>query len=262
MKLAPRLFCLAALWLASLPVACTQAETTAESEEDLTGMGTGTYVLDARAWGEHYVDRITFSRGSTFEAEFVSASGVRSLVAGTYDVLPARPNNPDSPVKSDKPTLMLRNDSGGPGASFEFDKEPGSVLRFYHSVRRSSFTLKKDPNYAPAPTNTKTIACTGERVDAKLTLDQAQNRRGTLKITRKASATDRDVPNATVTVTKNENGASRDYLYFEGMSGEQDYYVNMIKSDYERGSGDVKLNLQWAQGGQQWGVGVKCAFAR
>jgi hypothetical protein len=38
--------------------------------------------------------------------------------------------------------------------------------------------------------------------------------------------------------------------------------VNMIKADYERGSGNVKLFLNWAQGGQQWGVPLTCAFAR
>jgi hypothetical protein len=35
----------------------------------------------------------------------------------------------------------------------------------------------------------------------------------------------------------------------------------MIRSDFERGTGAVALNLRWAQGGQEWSVGVQCAFS-
>ena len=50
------------------------------------------------------------------------------------------------------------------------------------------------------------------------------------------------------------------YIYFEGSSGEQDYYVNIIKADFERGRGSVTAHLQWAEGGQQWSIGGTCAF--
>ncbi|MDF2696730.1 MAG: hypothetical protein K0S65_5113, partial [Labilithrix sp.] len=130
----------------------------------------------------------------------------------------------------------------------------------YHSARQVSFTMKRDPSYRPAPTNTKTIACAGNTVDAMLTLDQAQNRRGTLKITRKAAADPHDPPSTSVSVTQTEGGGVPGYVYFEGSNGEQDFYVNMKKDDFERGSGNVGLNLMWAEGGQEWSVGVTCKY--
>ena len=59
----------------------------------------------------------------------------------------------------------------------------------------------------------------------------------------------------------NENGEVPEYVYFEGSHGGQDFYVNMIKTDYERGHGSVELNMHWAEGGQEWSVGARCAFA-
>lgn len=234
------------------------------SEDDLTSLGTGTYVVDSRPsiWGgEYYLARITFSAGKKYEGELVSSSGVKSLIAGKYTILAARPNNPQSPVLSDKPTLYLTSDTGGADPALEFDRLADGGLRLYHSARRVSFTMKKDPTYRPAPTNVKTIGCTGPTVNATLTLDQAQNRRGTLKITRKAGASDRDdPPSVTVPVTEDTGGGSPDYVYFTGQRGEQDFYVNIVKTDFNRGTGAAKLFLRWAQYGEEHSVGVTCAF--
>ena len=232
-------------------------------EDDLTsGIADGTYVVDSRPFGSYYVERITFAAGKKFEADMVSDRGDKSVLAGSYDILPARPNNPQSPVQSDKPTLALNSDSGGAGIYLEYDKLPGGVLKLYHSARHVSFTVKLDPTWKPQATSTKTIACTGNSVDAKLTLDSAQNRRGTLSITRKSAADRHDPPTVTVPVTKTAGSEVPGYTYFEGSKGGQDFYVNMITSDFERGSGAVTLHLTWAEGGQEWSVGVTCAFAR
>lgn len=145
---------------------CSEGEdgAAAGAEDDLTsGVAAGTYVVDARPFGSLYASRLTFSAGRHFEAEIMSSSGVTSLLAGTYDVLPARPNNPQSPVKSDKPTLMLRSDSGAPAPSFEFDALPGGGLRLHYSARQVSFTMKKDPSWRPQPTSTKVLTCTGNK---------------------------------------------------------------------------------------------------
>ena len=232
-------------------------------EDDLTsGIGTGTYVVDSRPFGSYYVERITFAAGKKFEADMVSDRGDKSVLAGSYDILPARPNNPQSPVLSDKPTLSLNSDSGGGGVYFEYDKLPGGVLKLYHSARHVSFSVKLDPTWKPQATNTKTIACTGPAADAKLTLDSAQNRRGTLTITRKSTADRHDPPTVTVPVTKTAGSEVPGYTYFEGSKGGQDFYVNMSTSDFERGSGSVTLHLMWAEGGQEWSVGETCAFSR
>jgi hypothetical protein len=121
--------------------------------------------------------------------------------------------------------------------------------------------MTKDPTWRPAPTTSTVIACTGNAVDLKLTLDQAQNRRGTLVIVRKPSADSHDPPNITVAMTKNEAAEVPEYVYFEGSHGGQDFYVNMIKTDDQRGHGSVELNMRWAEGGQEWSVGATCAFA-
>lgn len=265
MRLSP-LLVLASLALASpllLIGGCSGSEgSTAIGEDDLTsGVGTGTYLVESRPFSGYYAARLTFSAGKKYEAEMVSGSGDRSLIAGSYDILPARPNNPQSPVLSDKPTLYLASDSGGANVTFEFDKLPDGRLKLYHSARAVSFTVKKDPTWQPQPTNAKTIACTGPAVNATITLDKAQNARGTLTITRKPGASDRSVPpNATVSIIKVAGSEVPGYVYFEGSKGEQDYYVNMHQDDYERGSGPIVVNLQWAENGEQFGVGTTCAF--
>jgi hypothetical protein len=253
-----------ALGISPLAVACSGTEGGGVvSEDDLTsGVATGTYLVESTPWSGYYASRLTLSAGKKYEAEMVSSSGEKSLIAGSYDILSARPNNPQSHVASDKPTLYLSQDSGGANVSFEYDKLPDGRLKLYHSARGVSFTVKKDPSWQPQPTNTKVIACTGPAVDAKLTLDQAQNQRGTLTITRKPSADRHDPPSATVSMIKVAGSQVPGYVYFEGSKGEQDYYVNMNEADFKRGTGSVTLHLNWAEGGQEFGVGTTCAFAR
>ncbi len=250
------------LALGTLAGACAgSSDEPAVGEDDLTsGMGTGTYVVDSRPFGSYYVARITFAANKKYEADVVSDRGDKSVLAGTYEILPARANNPQSPVLTDKPTLVLTSDSGAAAAYFEYDKLPGGVMRLYHSARHVSFTVKLDPTYRAEPTNTKVIKCTGPSVDAKLTLDAAQNQRGTLSITRKSTADRHDPPTVTVPVTKTAGSEVPGYTYFEGSKGEQDFYVNLITRDFERGSGPVTLHLMWAEGGEEWSVGVTCSF--
>jgi hypothetical protein len=247
--------------LLSLTACASPTDDPAVAEADLTSIGTGTYVVDARpSPGNHYVQRITFGANKSYEADIVKSSGTTQLVAGTFQILPAQPNDPQSPVQTDKPTLVLKDDSGNGPVSFEFDRSANGALRLYGPARHFSFTMRQDPSYRPAPTSTKVITCTGGTVDAKLTLDRAQNRRGTLSITRKEPADRHDPPTSTVNMTKNEDGPTREYVYFEGSNGEQDFYVNVKKPDFERGTGAVTLNLRWAEGGQEWSVGVSCRW--
>lgn len=233
----------------------------ASAEQDATaGLALGTYAITSRPWfGSYYATRITLKAGKKFEAEIYS-SGRTTLIAGGYTILPARPNNPQSPVRSDKPTLYMTPDSNEPPAVFEFDKLENGEVKLYTSARSQSFSMKLDPSFQPAPTNSKVIECKGAQVDALITLDQAQNRRGTLKLTRKAGADRHDPPSASVPITQVRGSEVPSYIYFEGSNGEQDYYVNIIKADFERGRGAVTAHLQWAEGGQQWSIGGTCAF--
>jgi hypothetical protein len=258
------LLCCAAVLASLSAVACSGSTAdvpAAEGDQDLTSaLGTGTYLVDSKPFFDYYASRITLLAGKKFEAEIVSSRGDTTLLAGSYDILPARANNPQSPVKSDKPTLYLTSDSGAAPQAFEFDRLPDGSLKLYHSARSASFTMKKDPSWKPAPTDGKSITCTGPTVNAAITIDQAQGRRGTLKLTRKAGADRHDPPSVSVPITQTEGGGVPEYIYFEGSKGEQDFYVNMIKKDFERGSGDVKLFLRWAEGGQEFSIGANCAF--
>lgn len=245
----------------SLAACASNTDDTAIGEDDLTSVTSGTYVVDSSPWGGGlYAKRITFGNDKSYEAEIVKSFGDTQIVAGTWMILPARPNNPQSPIKTDKPTLVLQDDTGNGSIDFEFDRLPSGGLKLYGSARHYDFTMKRDPSYRPEPTNGKTIACTGPGVDAKITLDKAQNRRGTLTIERKPSADRHDPPDVTVNITQTEGGGVPDYVYFEGSSGEQDYYVNMKKKDFERGSGSVELHLKWAEGGQEFDTGATCKY--
>lgn len=262
MKLALVATSLVALALAAgCAASSSDDQAPASSDQDLTGtLGLGTYTIASRPWfADGYATRITLSSGKKFEAE-VYANGETTLVAGSYTILPARPNNPDSPVQSDKPTLYMTPDNNDGPLTFEFDKLSNGEVKFYYHVRTESFTMKLDPSYQPPHTDSKTIECTGNQVDATITLDQAQGRRGTLKLKRKAGADDNDPPSASVSITKVAGSEVPGYVYFEGSSGEQDYYVNMIERDLNRGSGNVEAHLMWAQGGEEWSIGGTCKF--
>ena len=261
-----RLLCLGALVVAGLThAACSHpadGDAAAASDSDLTGtMGVGTYVVDAPPSDTTYLARITFAEGRRYEADVVSSSGETSLLAGSYVILPAHANNPQSPILTDKPTLVLSSDAGEGDLSFELDKMPGGAIRLYGSARTVSFTMTKDASWQPAPTNGKVIVCTGNAVDTRLTLDKAQNRRGTLQLTRKASAGRDDPPTVTVAMTKSADPEVEGYVYFEGSSGEQDYYANMKQDDFDRGTGSLQVNLRWAHGGEEFAIGGTCAFA-
>src|ERR1700681_3400018 len=100
MKLVNRLLCLSALIVAPLSTACSHSveSTSASSDDALTGtMGVGTYVTGDTPFDTTYVTRITFASGQKYEADIVTSSGDRQLLAGSYVILQAHANNPDSP---------------------------------------------------------------------------------------------------------------------------------------------------------------------
>jgi hypothetical protein len=230
------------------------------SEEALTEVSTGTYVVDDAPYRTYYLERLTLSAGKKFEADYVSERGARTTIAGTYRLYPARANNPNSPVASDKPSIMLASDTG-PAPVFEIDQLPGGGLRLYHSARQETFTMKKDPSFQPAPTVTKTLVCTSSTVDARVILDKAQNRRGTLEVTRKSGATYADPRSGKMGISIILDEWTQDWIHFEGSHDSQDFYFGIKKDDFERGTGDAYVNLSWAESGQQFRLYVDCSFA-
>jgi hypothetical protein len=238
-----------------------EEEKSGTSDDALTGLGTGTFVVEKKPTGSAYLERLTLSAGKKFEADYVSGRGGKTTIGGSYTIFPARANNPDSPVASDKPWIALESDTG-PAPNFELDIAPDGGLRLYSSARQQSFTMKKDAAYVPPPTTTKTLNCTGPTIEAKLTLDRAQNRRGTLQIKRKSGATDRDPRAATMGSSIRLDDYPRDWLSYESSNDGQDFYFGIPKAELERGTGPAQVNLQWAEFGQQFGIAVDCTFER
>lgn len=105
------------------------------------------------------------------------------------------------------------------------------------------------------------MKCTGNLADAELVLDEAQNRAGTLKLRGKSGR----IPTVTVSVflvPESETGV-RDWVRYEGRKGEQDFSIGIKKVDFERASGAATVSANYAENGQQFGVGFgsdQCSF--
>src|SRR4051812_18483219 len=166
MKRLHRVVCLAALVVAPLVAACGghEEEVGASTDDFTSSIAVGTYLTQSPPFDGTFASRITFAAGQKYEADIVTARGDKVLLAGGYEIL----------RMSDKPTLVLTSDSGAADVSFDFDRLANGSLRLFTSARQGSFTMTRDPSFQPAPTDRKVIVCTGNTVDAKLTIDQAQ----------------------------------------------------------------------------------------
>ncbi|MBK6693256.1 MAG: hypothetical protein IPG50_13775 [Myxococcales bacterium] len=240
----------------------TDAGSNTASEDALRGasIALGTYVVDGKPSSDFYLARLTILSDTRYEADLVQRGEPR-ISRGSYQIFPARPNNPDSPVASDKPWIALSAEGGGPSPNFEFDKLESGGLKMYSAARHESFNMKKDPSWRAEATNAKTMKCTGNLADAELVLDEAQNRAGTLKLRGKSGR----IPTVTVSVflvPESETGV-RDWVRYEGRKGEQDFSIGIKKVDFERASGAATVSANYAENGQQFGVGFgsdQCSF--
>lgn len=234
-------------------------EATSDDELRVEALPLGTYVLEGKPSASRYLARLTLLSNDKYEADIVVEGDSPRFSRGSYKLFAARANNPDSPVRTDKPWIALYAESG-PGPNFEYDRLPDGGLAMFAAARQQTFSMKKDPNWRPAATVTKTISCTGTRASAKLVLDAAQNRGGTLELKGKRGER---TPTATVPVllTPASETGSRDWVRYEGSKGDQDFSFGMKKDDFDRGTGEVEVSANWAEGGQQFGVAFdRCSF--
>ncbi len=93
---------------------------------------------------------------------------------------------------------------------------------------------------APRATDARVIECKGRRFDATLTMDEAQRRRGTMKIVRHAEADASDPPNASFSIAYTGDTGVDDYMGYEGFDRQNNgYEFALKKSDMEKTSGSI-----------------------
>lgn len=261
----------AVLLVASLagPLSGCSAESSYETEtsnDELndSALPTGTYVVDGKANLEVYVARLTLLSSRRYEADLVQGGETR-LSRGTYSLFDARPNDPQSPVRTDKPWIALEAENG-PSPNFEFDRLPNGGLKMYGPARHGSFMMMKDDNWrAPPAAGAKTISCTGNIASAKFVVDGADSRAATFDLIGEpeSSSSRHPVPTATVSMTLvpvRETGVP-DWVRYEGSRGGKDFSFGIKKDGFDRGTGTVQVSANWAEDGQQFDIGlIRCSF--
>ena len=251
--------------LATSVVACGGASSSTEETSDdalrETTLPLGTYVVDGKPSASLYLARLTLISATDYEADLMQ-DGATRFSRGKYTLFAAQPNDPRSPVSTDKPWIALQADSG-PSPNFEFDRLAGGGLTMYASARHQTFAMKKDPSWRAPATSAKTITCTGSSASAKLVLDVAENRGGTLDLKGTDDGSRHPVPTATVSMTLvpvRQTGAP-DWVRYEGTRGQQDFSFGIKKGDFDRGAGEVYVSANFAEGGQAFDIGLqRCSF--
>lgn len=236
-----------------------QASAAGELREDLP---VGRYVAVGRPTLPMYLARLTLKDGGKYEADLVQ-SGTSRLSRGSYVLFPAEPNDPHSPVKTDKPWIALQAESG-PSPSFEFDRAADGGLTMYVGARRDSFTMKVDSSPQTTPTGTgKTITCTGPIASATLAIERGDTRAATLALVGKDEDARHPVPTATVSmllVPARETGVP-DWVRYEGRAAGRDYSFRIKKDGFDRGAGAVRVAASFAEDGQEHDIGLNdCSF--
>lgn len=218
-----------------------------QGSDALTSLPTGTFAIARKPSSGSYVARLTLQAGKKFEMEYVRRT--TSTEPWVF--------NPWIPVPvTREEALVLRgtwftfagdhgstlvsfdaNDGDGGSYIFEVAARPGIVeLR---TTDDRTFELRAS-SAAPEPTDKRVIRCDGHTIEAVITLDEAQRRRGTLRIERKASATASSPPNGTTTVVYTGRTGVDDYMAYEGRDGTGNGYDFALReSDLRKTSGPI-----------------------
>jgi hypothetical protein len=102
----------------------------------------------------------------------------------------------------------------------------------------AAFTLKKT-NAAPEPTDARVITCKGDAIDAVITLDQAQRRRGHIAFKQHPNA-GANLPSGETPVVYTGSTGISDYMRFEGKDAQRnEYEFALRKSDVAKTHGPI-----------------------
>jgi hypothetical protein len=218
------------------------------SESALTSVAVGRYVLAREPSAGNYITELTISAGKKVELEWVHVTTTtepwffnpwvrvpvtkkeKLALQGSYDVFAGDPGE----------TLISFNvtDRGIDHLIYSLEKTPNGIA--LHAIGGQRFEMKQAAGGSTRATETRILDCKGGRWDATITLDEAQRRRGTMKITRRADAQRNDPPNISFTVAYNGDTGVSDYMGYEGFDSQGNgYEFALRKSDLEKTSGPI-----------------------
>jgi len=222
-------------------------DSVAEGSDALTALPTGTFAIADLPLSGSYVARLTLQAGKKFEMEYVRRTSTtepwvlnpwvpvpvtheeRLVLRGTWFT-----------YAGDHGSTMVSFDvTDGDGGSYVFEvaKAPGALK--LTTIDDRTFELRVS-SAAPEPTDKRVIRCDALTIKAVITLDEAQRRRGTLRIERKAAATASSPPERTTPVVYTGGTGVDDYMSYEGHDSDGNGYEFALReSDLEKTSGPI-----------------------
>jgi hypothetical protein len=246
---------------------------------ELTSVPTGTFAIEREPSDGSYISKLTLSSGKKFELEYVRVTTTyETSLFSPFIPLPTR--HEEKVVSTGKYSVF----AGEPGETLiSFDIE-GTTTNDDHmifsikstattltlaAIGEDAFTLEKTNGGAPEPTDARVLTCDDGSFTAVITLDEAQRRRGHMKITRKAGADRMDPPNGDVPVVYTGNTGVDDYMAYEGRDSHGNTYSFALKaSDLQKTSGKTaEVGLGYGPddillGGGEIHHGLACTIAR
>lgn len=235
------LACLAATGCA----ASTEDDATAGSESALTAVPKGSFNVVRDPLSGSFIRSITFGPADRVELEYVRARTSASpfpfdpfgLGASTTKETFSLRGKAFTFESSGKTNLAL--DVGEPFGSLTYEMEKdGDTLRL-EAIGERAFELKAG---APVvvPTEKRVVHCKGRKFEATITLDEAQRRRGTMKVKASPDADRNDPPSGTFPIQFTGNTGVRDAMAYEGTDAKNNNYdMALFASELERTSGAI-----------------------
>jgi len=218
-----------------------------QGEDALTSLPTGTFAIAQKPYSGSYVARLSLEPGKKFEMEYVRRTTStepwvfnpwipvpvtheeRLVLRGTWFTF----------AGDHGATLVSFDASDGTGESYIFEVQTRPGIVELSTTDDRTFELRAS-SAAPEPTDARVIRCEGHAIKAVITLDEAQRRRGTLTIERKASATASSPPDGTTTVVYTGRTGVADAMAYEGRDGAGNGYSFALReSEVARTSGRI-----------------------
>lgn len=223
-------------------------EDIAGTSDELSSLPTGTFTIATVPASGSYVARLSLLPGKKFEMEYVRRTTTsKPWLFNPWILVPS--TEEDAVVVRGTYFLFDGGDLGetisldvGDGLSaddfylFGVATEPGGV-KLTTVADGSTFHLRRTTG-APAPTDKRVLRCDGKTIEAVITLDEAQRRRGTLEIVRKPGTAELSPPEGTTTVVYVGRTGVDDYMAYEGRDSVGNGYDFAVRrSDLDKTSG-------------------------
>lgn len=243
-----------------------------ESTEDaLSSLPAGRYVLAREPSSGSHVSELTLSAGRKFELELVRVT--TSYEAPWWNPFLRLPVRKEEAIVA-RGTYFLFESDGEPHVSFDFAE--GSVGHLSYGVEIASGMIRLHPvgggvlelrktASSQVSTDARVYRCTGRSYDAVIELDEAQHRRGTFTVKRHPGTTGGSTPPSTsFTVVYDGDTGVDDYMGYEGTDDEGGHYdFALRRSDLARTSGrtsnvGVGYTPEFAAGA--WHASLECTI--